>query len=391
MPAPIPARPWFTAPSRGPASARRPHAVSSAKEGIRDRVAAFMKWYGGEGHAAEQEPTPEPQAEVKPEPEGPSYQDNLGIAAGYLQTRTAYQWGASEKDWEKGSLDCSGFTLNTMQKAGYDIQETVRFDPSTALPEEVTPEERDAATKGAYSATVYDFTHMTEEALPELAQARMDAGDREVEEILARYHVEKRGGIDARVGKLPEGPDKARALSLREKARAAKVAKLRELVEAGDPRTMGAVQAMELAEYGQRVELNEVKPGDVVQTWNLYENGRIFGHSTQVFAILCEAILLDEDGKPGKAQPVRIDGDTDPATVYAVPRVVSAELIGAHMAGTDSSGQRHSGGVYVKPPEKLTPKEPPEKLTPEDEGGRFDKVYVGRLSGSRWASWEPGA
>lgn len=305
--------------------------------------------------------------EVAPAPPGPGVASPLArdpheVAAAWLGRDTRYVSGALAPDWRRGRFDCTGFLLHVLAESGVDVDEPVPGASGGALA-------RTAADEGP---STYDLVHMTEEVLPELGQAREAAGDAEVEAILRRHGVPRRGAITDRVERLPEGPDKRRARALRRRAEAARARRLRELVEAEDPRVMGVVNAMGAGGFGRRVDLAEVRPGDMVQTWTFTSSG-VVGHAALAHTVRCRADVRDAGGAVARGAEIVLDGRTDPASVLVVHEVRSVELLGAHPAGVDAAGRSRGGGVYVRPPARLEP-----------GGSGFDRVYVGRPGRSRW-------
>lgn len=288
----------------------------------------------------------------------------MEVALAWLGRKTQYVSGATRADWNRGRFDCSGFLLQVLHECGIDISEPI-------APEH--DETYDVNRVSSDGPTLYDQVHMTEEVLPELGAAREAAGDAEVEAILRRHGIPRRGSIDARVARLPEGRDKTRARSLRRRAEAARARRLRELVEADDARIMGVVHALGTSGIGRRVDLGEVRPGDMVQTWTFTSQG-VRGHAALVHAVRCRADVLGALGTVFHDVEIVLDATTDPSSLASVAEVLSVELLGAHSQGVDHTGRRHPGGVYVKPPTRLVPG--------EDSG--FDRIYVGRLTGSSW-------
>lgn len=364
--------------ARGTPDRRPPRRVTPAPRRVRRRPADAAP----APRAPAKSPDPSPPSVDAPSPDAvsadapaasaappvseatPPRADPHEVAAAWLDRATRYEAGSSAADWRRGRFDCSGFLLHVLERSGIDIGARVGFEiPAASASKEA----------GRAEATTYDLVHMTENVLPELGRAREEAGDAEVESILRRYGIPRRGGIDARVAALPEGADKARAVALRRRAERARTARLRELVEADDPRTRGVVHAMTAAGFGRPVEPEAIRPGDMVQTWSFGSVG-VVGHAGIAHVVRCRGDVRGRHGNVLHDVDLTLDRRTDPASVLAITGVESVELLGAHGPGREHTGRWRPGGVYVKPPTRFVP----------GEASGFDRIHVGRPASSRW-------
>lgn len=137
-----------------------------------------------------------------------------------------------------------------------------------------------------------------------------------------------------------------------------KLAALKGMLEAEDPRMKGVVSALTLSGQGAEIhEMNDLRPGDLVQYWfNTTTEGLagVNGHAVVVHRVLAEGGTLDERSRPSDAAPVG--------------RVRAVSLLSAHakVKGND---------VYTK--------------QPQDLDRAFAEWFGVRPAGSPWRSGGP--
>lgn len=158
-------------------------------------------------------------------------------------------------------------------------------------------------------------------------------------------------------------------------------------VEGSKDPIKGAAAGFVVHGLGYEVSDNSaIAPGDFIQTWS----SRPGGHSQMVHRAHCTgAAIFGQPGSPtpigfeapagggamGVGAPVqfKIDENTDPKLVGA-HTVTKVEMLGCHLAGTDSEGAKNDPGVYTKAAHGL---------------GNYHRLFAGRLNSSAWSNFTP--
>lgn len=184
----------------------------------------------------------------------------------------------------------------------------------------------------------------------------------------------------------------------------------------------GVAGAVDKGDLGFEVTIDEAKPGDLCQTWEIWlsKGEKVFGgHSTQVhrvhakgdawfgmdgapllesvdptcdtFRFLLDAGVCDADGNLLKQpeEPVWVEGCTFRMDEWTNPRMVgehtsmTTELIGAHNGGINADTGKEDSGVFTRQAEDLRNKDNAE------DGVGAERVHLARLDESAWAKWTP--